>query len=63
MAGRAWGIATRGQIYMGAPIAVVEIHLQAKLLPPSPTSVWSATASICDVIKYINQYEINILIY
>ena len=31
--GGAGGIAARGQIYMGAPIGVVEIHLRAKLSP------------------------------
>ena len=37
-------IAARGQIYMGAPIGVVEIHLQLEIAvpvrvppPPSPT--------------------------
>ena len=32
-----------GQIYIGAPIGVVEIHLQVKLPPPPP--LCSATAS------------------
>ena len=27
------GIAARGQLYMGAPIGVVEIHLRTKLPP------------------------------
>ena len=31
--GEAGGIAARGQIYLGAPISVLEIHLRAKLLP------------------------------
>ena len=31
--GGAGGIAVQGQIYMGAPIGVVEIHLRAKLPP------------------------------
>ena len=30
--GGAGGIAARGQLYMGAPIGVLEIHLRAKLL-------------------------------
>ena len=37
--GVAGGIAARGQIYMGAPIGVVEIHLQFEitaLTPPPP---------------------------
>ena len=29
--GGAGGIAARGQIYMGAPICVVEIHLQLEI--------------------------------
>ena len=33
ISGGARGIATHGQIYMGAPIGVVEVHLRAKLLP------------------------------
>ena len=38
ISGGAGGIASRGQIYMGTPIGVVEIYLQAKLLP-SPLKV------------------------
>ena len=34
--GGAGGIAARGQIYRNAPIGVLEIHLRAKLPPPSP---------------------------
>ena len=35
-AGGGGGIAALRQIYMGAPIGVVEIHVWAKLLPLSP---------------------------
>ena len=32
--GGAGGIAARGQIYMGAPIGVIEIHLQLEIAAP-----------------------------
>ena len=32
--GGAGGIAARGQLYMGAPIGVVEIHLQLEIAAP-----------------------------
>ena len=35
--GGAGGIAARGQIYMDAPIGVVEIHLQLEIAAPSPS--------------------------
>ena len=38
VSGGAGGIAARGQMYMGAPIGVVEIHLREKL----PTPLYSA---------------------
>ena len=51
--GGARGIAARGQIYMGAPIGVVEIHLRLEIAaaikvpsapsPPPPPPVCSAT--------------------
>ena len=34
--GGAGVLAARGQIYMGAPIRVLEIHLRAKFPPPRP---------------------------
>ena len=47
--GGAGGIAARGQIYMGTPIGVVEIHLQLEIAaPPHPPPPPLCSATVCE---------------